>query len=165
MATRAEEERRREELGERFLKQMGDMLAATRSDFVPRPEYEARTKKHEEVLDRMEDIVDKLTGSVHTFHETVPTLYENRDNALREYGEIHTAIAKLETAFEAFKERQYGSRFEDMQGRYKGDERVDRGWRQSVQQGSTQMLTWVVGGGIALMTVAVNVIIALALRP
>src|SRR5260221_16226 len=113
MTTRAEEERRREELGERFLKQMGDMLASTRADFVPRPEYEARTKKHEEVLDRMEDIVDKLTSSVHTFHETVPTLYENRDNALREYGEIHTAIAKLETAFEAFKDRTYGNRYED----------------------------------------------------
>src|SRR5258708_195318 len=161
MTTRVEDERRREELGERFLKQMGEMLASTRADFVPRPEYEARTKKHEDILERVEEVMDKLTSNVHTFHESVPTLYENRENAVREYGEMHTAIAKLETAFDAFRARQYGSRFEDMQGRYGGDERVERGWRQNAQQSSTQMLTWVIGGGYILFSTAAMIILAM----
>lgn len=171
MTTRAEDERRREELGERFLKQMGEMLASSRADFVPRPEYEARTKKHEEILGRVEEVMDKLTSNVHMFHESVPTLYENRENAVREYGEIHTAIAKLETAFDAFKERQYGSRFEDMQRgygnrfedqgeRYEGDIRGERGWRTQAQQQGTQTLTWVIGGGFVLFTTAVSIILA-----
>jgi hypothetical protein len=112
---------------------------------------------------------------VHTFHESVPTLYENRENALREYGEMHTAIAKLETAFDAFKDRQYGSRFEDMQRgygmryedqgkRYEGDARTERGYRTQAQQMTTQALAWIISGGFVFFTTAVSIIIAVVLH-
>jgi antirestriction protein len=168
MTTRMDEERRRDEYSERFLSKMEDMIAkplsAMDQKYVPRPELEARFDHLEQIVADIGVAVKTVTSNVGSFHENVPRIYADKSETKQSIAELHTDIAKLETAFEAFKERQYGSRFEDMQGRYRGDERVERGWRKDTQQQSTQMLSWVIGGGLVLFTVAVNIMLALT-RP
>lgn len=168
MATRDELERVRVAQGEQFLKQMGDMFAQTRIDidakFIPKPVLEERFAHLDDAIDRMAAAVEKLTGNVASFHENAPRIYADRGETKQDLAELKTEIEKLKTAREADKERGYGFRFEDLQGRYKGDIGVERGWRVNSQQQGTQVLGWIIAGGFVFFTTAVSIILALVLR-
>jgi hypothetical protein len=166
MATRdaQEIERLRIEQGQQFLKQMQDMFQQTRVDlasqFVPRSEMEHVN----DAVERVANAVEKLTGNVGSFHENAPRIFADRAETKQDLAELRTEIEKLKSVREADMQRGYGFRIEDMQGRYQGDMRTERGWRTNVQQQSTQTLGWIIGGGFVLFTTAVSIILALALR-
>ena len=165
-AAQAEIERLRVAQGEQFLKQMGDMFQQTRVDidskFIPRPVLEERFTHLDEVIERLGLAVEKLTGNVSSFHENAPRIYADRAETKADVAELKTEIEKLKTAREADKERGYGYRFEDLQGRYKGDAYVERSWRSNAQAQGVQLNGWLIGGGLALMGVMVNIMIWLA---
>jgi len=164
MATRAEEERIRQEQTERFLKQLTDMFAQTRTDlaqqFMPRNEAEARMEHTDQALDRMSAAVEKVAGSL----ENVPRIYAEKAETKQDLAELRTEIEKLKTARESDMQRGYGYRIEDIQGRYKGDIGVERAWRNNTQQQAISAQTWMVYGMIALVTIAANIILAMALH-
>src|SRR5260370_4065836 len=120
MTTRADEERRREEMGRDFLKELRGLFDTSQSQleqkFVPRPEVEARMDHQDTLIEKLGISVEKLVGGV-----------QMREDARRDLTELRVEIEKLKTAREADMQRGYGYRIDDMQGRYRGDERVERG--------------------------------------
>ena len=168
MTTRAEEDRIRQEQGERFLKQLQDMFTTTRTDmaslFMPRAETQARMDHQDEMIEKLTVALEKLTSNVGNFHENVPHIYAERAETKAELGELRIEIEKLKTQRESDMQRDYGARFEDMKGRFKGDEKVERGWRTNAQESTTQMLAWVIGGGFVLLSAAVSIILTITRR-
>lgn len=161
-------ERQRAEQGERFLEQMGKMFAQTRSDltqqFMPRPEAEARMDHLDQVVERIGMAIEKLTDSVAHSQESNPRIYADRAETKADMAELRTEIEKLKTARETDKERQFGYRYDDLGRIYKGDAGTERGWRVNAQQQGSQTMSWLIMGGITLLTIAINIIVALALR-
>lgn len=175
MATREEarrlEEARQQELGQQFLRQMGDMFTQTRADmaaqFVPRPEFSAHMEKMDQVLEGLEKTVERIGGNVSTFHESAPRIFADRAETKQDIAELHTEIEKLKTARESDMQRGYGWRFEDVQGRMRADTVGERGWRGAMQERSTQTVNmlWLAGLAlIGLVSPIVSLIVALALR-
>lgn len=167
-AAQEEIERLRIEQGQQFLKQMADMFTATRADlaqqYVPRTEMRSELDHTNEAVRRVAEAVEKLTGNVSNFHENAPRIYADKAETKQDIAALSTEIEKLKTARESDMQRGYDYRFDDMRGRYRGDVAVERGWRVNAAQQGNQMLGWVIGGSLALLTIAVNVILALALR-
>lgn len=165
MATHAEEERIRQEQGERFLTQLNDMFAQTRTDmaaqFMPRAETQARMDHLDEVVERIGSALEKLTGNVYNFHEGAPRIFADKAETKAEMAGLRTDIAKLETAFDAFKDRGFGWRFEDEQNRYKSalaGQQYER--RERREQTNISLERWITIG-IAIAMIAANVILAL----
>lgn len=161
-------ERRQAEQGERFLKQLGDMFQATRTDlaaqFIPRQEAETRFDHLEQVVERIGTAMEKLTNNTSNFHESAPRIFADRADTKADIAELRTEIEKLKTAREADKEKQYGYRVDDLGRVYKGDAGTERGWRTNAQQQGNQLIGWIIGISLALFTIAINIIVVLAMR-
>lgn len=166
--TQEEIERQRTEQGERFLQQLADMFAQTRTDlaaqFLSRPEADARFEHLEQVVERIGTAMEKLTTNEANFHENVPRLYADKAETKADVAELRTEIEKLKTARETDMQRGYGLQMNEMQGRYRGEAALERGWRQNAQQQTNQMLGWVIGGGFVLLSACVSIVLAVVLH-
>lgn len=166
MATRAQDEfeRQRAEQGQQFLRQLSDMFAQTRQDmaqqYIPRNEGEARFEHLEQAVERAVSAVEKLTGNVATFHEAVPRIYAERAETKQEMAELRTEIEKLKTARETDMQRGYGSRIEDIQGRYRGDLSAQQQVYRQATRIDDRTLQWL----FLLLIGALTVVMPLLLR-
>jgi len=165
MATRdAEVERLRVEQGQQFLKQMSDMFTQTRVDlaaqFIPRSEMAHMN----EAIERVARAVEQLTGNVRDFRESAPRNFADRSETKQDIDGLRAELEKVKAVYDADLRRGFDYRYDDMQGRYRGDMAGERGWRGQAQQQSSQLNGWLIGGGLALMGLAVNIILVLATR-
>jgi archaellum component FlaC len=157
-------ERLRVEQGQQFLRQMTDMFQQTRVDlaaqFVPRSEMTHMN----EAIERVARAVEQLTGNVRDFREAAPRNFADRAETRQELTEIRADVEKLKALYDADLRRGFDYRVDDMQGRYRGDAYVERGWRGQSQQQATQLNVWLVGALFLLISTAVPIIVTLALR-
>ena len=164
----AEYERRQQELGERFIEQFREMIDRSTqmmaSNYVPRPELEARFQHQDEIIERIGTAIEKLTGSTSNFHENAPRIFADKTEIKGDIAELRTEIEKVKTNLDAFKEQGYGWRFQDAAGRMRGEASIERGWRQQSATQTSQAMGWAITAGLMLLVTAINVIITLALR-
>ena len=164
----AEYEQRQQELGERFIEQFREMIDRSTqmmaSNYVPRPELEARFQHQDEIIERIGTAIEKLTGSTSNFHENAPRMFADKSEIKSDIAELRTEIEKVKTSLDAFKEQGYGWRLVDQTGRMRGEASLERGWRQQTMTQSSQAMGWIIGGGVMLLVTAINIIIALLMR-
>lgn len=162
--TQEEIERQRNEQGERFLKQLGDMFAQTRVDlaqqFMPRPEAESRMNHLDQVVESIGTAMEKLTGNVSNFHENAPRIYADRAETKADLAEMRTEIEKIKTKQEADKEKQYGYRVDDLGRVYQGEAGIERGWRTNTQQQNAQVINYLIQGMIMILSILISVMLA-----
>lgn len=158
-------EKLRLEQGQQFLKQMSDMFTATRVDlaaqFVPRSEW-VHTN---ESIERVTRLVETLTKNLGEFREQVPRNFADRTETKQDIAEMRADLDKLKALYDADLRRGYDYRFEDVQGRYKGDMRTDQAWRANAQAQGVQLNVWLVGALFLVISTAIPIILTLALRP
>lgn len=172
MATRAEEERKREEQGERFLKLMTDQFSKTREGIIgdimpqimPRPEIEARMLHQDQLAEQALTAIRDLTAVVSNIRDTVPIRFQSKEDAQRDAADADKRLTLLETRIDTVQNRTFDRSYDELGKRFSGDISVERGWRRQAHDQSTQLLTWLVGGAAVLLTIAANIILALALR-